>query len=69
MSKVIDGVLQKELYCKNDACMYQFGYFRLYRGIITIYCRKCQTKNVWRVRYGILEEKLDRIIDMAEDGE
>lgn len=72
MPKVIDGVLYKELLCKNDSCMHHFGYHRIKRGIIIIVCRNCGHFNKWQFHYSKLEENVDMLIeskDMKKGGE
>lgn len=66
MPKTIDGILQKELLCKNDECMALLGYFRVYKGVVTIYCRKCGNKNNWRIGYSKGREEFDKLVDIVE---
>lgn len=71
MSKLIAGVLQKELNCKNDACMTTLGFARLKSGIVTIWCRKCKSWNTWRVNYGKRLENFETLQEVftTEGGE
>lgn len=68
MPEIIEGVKFKELICKNDNCRKFLGYEKIKEGMITLFCRKCETWSTWRINYGKGREIIDTIIDEIEDG-
>lgn len=67
MPQLIDGVKQRELFCLNNDCRKLLGYERIQEGVITLYCRKCQKWNTWKINYGKGRENIDTLIDRYEE--
>lgn len=71
MPHIIEGVKQKELFCKNDDCMKFLGYAKIKSGVVTLWCRGCEQWNTWKINYGKGQENIDMLVDefQQEGGE
>lgn len=66
----INGILVRELRCKNDSCRKLIAYEKIHLGIIIYICPRCETVNEFRFNYGKGRELIDNIIeDKLEGGE
>ena len=61
---ILDGLIVKELHCKNDDCRKLLGYERIDKGILVFDCPRCKTRSVFRIRYPKGREMIDTLQDM-----
>lgn len=68
----INGILVRELRCKNDACRRLICYERHTMdsvAIIVYVCPKCETISEFRFNYGKGRQDIDKLIDVMKGGE
>lgn len=61
---VINGLLVKELRCKNDDCRKLLGYDRIKEGILIFDCPRCKYRSVFRVHFPKGKEMFETLSDM-----
>lgn len=61
---VLDGLIIKELHCKNDDCRKLLGYERIGSGILVFDCPRCKQRSVFRIKYPKGKEMIDTLSDM-----
>jgi|WetSurMetagenome_2_1015567.scaffolds.fasta_scaffold48084_3 hypothetical protein len=60
----INGLVVKELHCKNDDCRKLLGYEKIKAGVIAFICPRCKTISIFRINYPKGLEIIDTLSDI-----
>lgn len=58
---IINGVLVREIRCKNDNCRKLLGYEKAIKAILLYECPRCGIISEFRINYGNAKQNFDTV--------
>ena len=68
---VIQGILVREIRCKNDDCRKLICYEKIRTGVLIYECSRCGQVSIFKINYSKGQEDIDKLTDVrsTEGGE